>query len=235
MILMIDNYDSSVYNLVQYFKELDEDIAVKRNNEITIDDIKTLNPEIIVLSPGSYSSTEARNGHEILKNFITLARKRIKEKDSEINPLEYLEEELKNYQGENDNDLPFVGEAVSDTYIATPNLEKEREESLIDEIENKIKNAEQKGIDPICNETKNIKPIKLQSNFTKKGFEDTVQKVRNYIRSGDICKANLTQRFTGQTSLSSYELYRDLRRFFIEQFGAFSNFDKSQVVSICQN
>lgn len=212
MILMIDNYDSSVYNLVQYFKELDEDIAVKRNNEITIDDIKTLNPEIIVLSPGSYSSTEA-----------------------ETNPLEYLEEELKNYQGENDNDLPFVGEAVSDTYIATPNLEKEREESLIDEIENKIKNAEQKGINPICNETKNIKPIKLQSNFTKKGFEDTVQKARDYIRSGDIYQTNLTQRFTGQTSLSSYELYRDLRRFFIEQFGAFSNFDKSQAVSICQN
>ena len=212
MILMIDNYDSSVYNLVQYFKELDEDIAVKKNNEITIDDIKTLNPEIIVLSPGSYSSTEA-----------------------ETNPLEYLEEELKNYQGENDNDLPFVGEAVSDTYIATPNLEKEREESLIDEIENKIKNAEQKGINPICNETKNIKPIKLQLNFNKKGFEDAAQKVRNYIRSGDICKANLTQRFTGQTSLSSYELYRDLRRFSPAQFGAFLNFDKSQAVSICQN
>lgn len=210
MILMIDNYDSSVYNLVQYFKELDEDIAVKKNNEITIDDIKTLNPEIIALSPGLYIQTE-------------------------INPLDYLEDELKNYQGENDIDLPFVGEAVSDTYIATPNLEKEREESLIDEIENKIKNAEQKGIDPICNETKNIKPIKLQSNFTKKGFEDTVQKVRNYIRSGDIYKANLTQRFTGQTSLYSYELYRDLRRFSPAQFGAFLNFDKSQAVSICQN
>ena len=59
MILMIDNYDSFVYNLVQYFKELDEDIVVKRNDEITIDDIKTLNPEIIVLSPGPCSPNEA--------------------------------------------------------------------------------------------------------------------------------------------------------------------------------
>ena len=59
MILMIDNYDSFVYNLVQYFGELNEDMVVKRNDEITIDDIKTLNPEIIVLSPGPCSPNEA--------------------------------------------------------------------------------------------------------------------------------------------------------------------------------
>ena len=44
-----------------------------------------------------------------------------------------------------------------------------------------IKTAEQKGIDPICYETKNIKPIKLQSNFTKKGFEDAVQKMSSVL------------------------------------------------------
>ena len=59
MILMIDNYDSFVYNLVQYFGELNEDMVVKRNDEITIDDIKTLNPESIVLSPGPCSPNEA--------------------------------------------------------------------------------------------------------------------------------------------------------------------------------
>ena len=59
MILMIDNYDSFVYNLVHYFEELDEEIIVKRNDEITIDDIKILNPEIIVLSPGPCSPNEA--------------------------------------------------------------------------------------------------------------------------------------------------------------------------------
>ena len=59
MILMIDNYDSFVYNLVQFLGELGEEIVVKRNNEITIEEISKLNPEIIVLSPGPCSPTEA--------------------------------------------------------------------------------------------------------------------------------------------------------------------------------
>lgn len=69
MILMIDNYDSFVYNLVHYFEELDEEIIVKRNDEITIDDIKTLNPEIIVLSPGPCSPNEAGICIETVKYF----------------------------------------------------------------------------------------------------------------------------------------------------------------------
>ena len=117
------------------------------------------------------------------------------------------------------------------TYIATPNLDRKKEESLIDEIESRIKYSEQKGIDPICYESKNIKPIKLTSNFTKQEFENAVQKVRDYIRSGDIYQANLTQRFSGQTTLSSYELYRDLRRFSPAPFGAFLNFDKFHILS----
>lgn len=59
MILMIDNYDSFVYNLVQYIGELGEEITVKRNDEITINDIEEINPEIIVLSPGPCSPNEA--------------------------------------------------------------------------------------------------------------------------------------------------------------------------------
>ena len=47
MILMIDNYDSFVYNLVQYIEELGETVVVKRNNEIKISDIEELNPEVI--------------------------------------------------------------------------------------------------------------------------------------------------------------------------------------------
>ena len=107
--------------------------------------------------------------------------KKIKAKDSKTNPHDDLEEELKNYQGENDTHLPFVGGAVgylsydlgnymeklpkiaeddmnvydlyfgfynwvvvvddleNKTYIATPNLDRQKEESLIDEIERKIK------------------------------------------------------------------------------------------------
>lgn len=59
MILMIDNYDSFVYNLVQYIGELGEDIVIKRNNEITLKEIEDLDPEIIVLSPGPCSPMES--------------------------------------------------------------------------------------------------------------------------------------------------------------------------------
>lgn len=59
MILMIDNYDSFVYNLVQFLGELGEEIIVKRNDEIDLKDIEELNPEIIVISPGPCSPTEA--------------------------------------------------------------------------------------------------------------------------------------------------------------------------------
>ena len=57
---MIDNYDSFVYNLVQYIGELGEEVLVKRNDEITIEEIKELDPEIIVLSPGPCSPKESQ-------------------------------------------------------------------------------------------------------------------------------------------------------------------------------
>ncbi|NHH90029.1 aminodeoxychorismate/anthranilate synthase component II [Pseudoalteromonas sp. MB47] len=59
MLLMIDNYDSFTYNLVQYFQRLDQDVLVKRNDEISIAEIIQLNPEHIVLSPGPCSPNEA--------------------------------------------------------------------------------------------------------------------------------------------------------------------------------
>ncbi len=59
MLLMIDNYDSFTYNLVQYFGELGEDIIVKRNDEITVDDIARMNPERIIISPGPCTPAEA--------------------------------------------------------------------------------------------------------------------------------------------------------------------------------
>lgn len=59
MILMIDNYDSFTYNLVQYFGELGQEVQVFRNDEITLAQIQTLNPDIIVLSPGPCTPNEA--------------------------------------------------------------------------------------------------------------------------------------------------------------------------------
>ena len=59
MLLMIDNYDSFTYNLVQYFAELGEDVKVVRNDEITVHDIGALQPDKLVLSPGPCSPAEA--------------------------------------------------------------------------------------------------------------------------------------------------------------------------------
>jgi len=52
MIFMLDNFDSFTYNLAQYFEQLDCEVNVKRNNEITVEEVLSLRPEAIVLSPG---------------------------------------------------------------------------------------------------------------------------------------------------------------------------------------
>ncbi|UJX25785.1 aminodeoxychorismate/anthranilate synthase component II [Pseudoalteromonas sp. CF6-2] len=67
MLLMIDNYDSFTYNLVQYFQRLDQDVLVKRNDEISIAEIKQLKPEHIVLSPGPCSPNEAGISLEVVE------------------------------------------------------------------------------------------------------------------------------------------------------------------------
>lgn len=59
MLLMIDNYDSFTFNLVQYFAELGETVKVVRNDEITLDEIAALKPDRLVLSPGPCSPAEA--------------------------------------------------------------------------------------------------------------------------------------------------------------------------------
>mgnify|MGYP001824692207 FL=1 len=59
MLLMIDNYDSFTYNLVQYFGELGSDVRVFRNDEITVDEIGRLEPDHLVISPGPCTPSEA--------------------------------------------------------------------------------------------------------------------------------------------------------------------------------
>jgi len=59
MLLMIDNYDSFTFNLVQYFAELGEEVKVVRNDEIGVNDIATIKPDRICISPGPCSPTEA--------------------------------------------------------------------------------------------------------------------------------------------------------------------------------
>jgi anthranilate synthase component 2 len=69
MLLMIDNYDSFTYNVVQYFGELGADVKVIRNDELTVAEIEALNPERIVVSPGPCTPNEAGVSLEVIKHF----------------------------------------------------------------------------------------------------------------------------------------------------------------------
>ncbi|WP_430788096.1 anthranilate synthase component II [Virgibacillus flavescens] len=69
MILIIDNYDSFTFNLVQYIKQLDKEVIVARNNKITIEEIRNLNPSHILISPGPGHPSDAGISLETVKNF----------------------------------------------------------------------------------------------------------------------------------------------------------------------
>ena len=69
MILMIDNYDSFTYNVVQYLYELEQDVLVKRNDEITVDEVALIQPDYIVLSPGPCTPNEAGISLKVVDRF----------------------------------------------------------------------------------------------------------------------------------------------------------------------
>ncbi len=69
MILIIDNYDSFTYNLVSYFKILKQEVLIFRNDSISLNEIKSLNPNVIVISPGPCSPLEAGISCEVVNYF----------------------------------------------------------------------------------------------------------------------------------------------------------------------
>jgi anthranilate synthase component 2 len=69
MLLMIDNYDSFTYNIVQYFGELGEDVRTVRNDQITLEQIADMNPDRICISPGPKSPKDAGVSVDVLKAF----------------------------------------------------------------------------------------------------------------------------------------------------------------------
>ncbi len=69
MVLMIDNYDSFTYNVVQYCRELGADLKVIRNDELTVEEIKELNPEKIILSPGPSTPDDAGVTLDVIREF----------------------------------------------------------------------------------------------------------------------------------------------------------------------
>lgn len=71
MLLMIDNYDSFTYNLVQYLGELSADVRVHRNDAVSLSDIETMDPEKIVISPGPCTPNEAGISMDVIKHFAS--------------------------------------------------------------------------------------------------------------------------------------------------------------------
>ena len=69
MLLMLDNYDSFTYNVVQYLGELGADVKVVRNDELSVAEIEALNPERIVVSPGPCTPNEAGVSLELIRHF----------------------------------------------------------------------------------------------------------------------------------------------------------------------
>ena len=69
MILVLDNYDSFTYNLVQYFGELGAELVVRRNDRTTIEEVEQLHPEKICISPGPGTPDEAGISNELIRHF----------------------------------------------------------------------------------------------------------------------------------------------------------------------
>jgi len=71
MILVLDNYDSFTYNLVQYLGELGVDVQVRRNDEVSLEQIRALKPERILVSPGPCSPRESGLSNEVIRTFAS--------------------------------------------------------------------------------------------------------------------------------------------------------------------
>jgi anthranilate synthase/aminodeoxychorismate synthase-like glutamine amidotransferase len=69
MILVVDNYDSFTYNLVQYFGELGAELIVRRNDQITIDEVEQLRPERLCISPGPGTPDDAGISNDLIRRF----------------------------------------------------------------------------------------------------------------------------------------------------------------------
>ncbi len=69
MVVVIDNYDSFTYNLVQYLGELGADLVIFRNDEVTIEDIRAITPDHVVISPGPGNPDDGGISNEVLKEF----------------------------------------------------------------------------------------------------------------------------------------------------------------------
>lgn len=113
-------------------------------------------------------------------------------------------------------------------YVASLGI-VDSEENVVEKIVKKIKSSEEKGVE--INLPKITKKKEFKSNFTKDEFINSVKKVQDYIKSGDIYQANLTQRFSCDLEETPYELYGKLREINPAPFATFMDFKDGQIVS----
>ncbi|OPJ57044.1 aminodeoxychorismate synthase component I [Alkalithermobacter paradoxus] len=119
----------------------------------------------------------------------------------------------------------------NETYIVTPNIDEKLEFNIIEDVSQRILDSQNNGIDKVCYEESSHEEIDLKSNFTKEEYVNSIKKIQDYIESGDVYQVNLTQRFSGEINISSYDLYRDLRRVSPAPFGSFLKFDDVHILS----
>lgn len=138
-----------------------------------------------------------------------------------------------------DVDIPDMFFGIYDGVIAIDHLEKKAyaaalgvkndAQQIIDEIESAISDAEKNGVSIEMPKVANSPAI--ESNFTKEDYLEALQKVKDYIRSGDIYQVNMTQRFSCKTELQPYDLYTRLRTINPAPFACYMDFDEGHILS----
>lgn len=112
-----------------------------------------------------------------------------------------------------------------ETYIATYEICKDSKEN-IECIVKLIENAKKPDL-----KIKEIQKTLLKSNFKKEEYVEAIERIREYIKAGDVYQVNMTQRFEGETNMDSYDLYNRLRTLSPAPFGAFLNFEDINILS----
>ncbi len=115
-----------------------------------------------------------------------------------------------------------------EVYIASLGI-KDLDEKVIGKIESYIQKEEKKGVE--ISDTHSKKSIYRGANFEKQEYIKAINKIKDYIKAGDIYQANMTQRFEYETEYSSFELYSKLRRINPAPFASFIDFGEGQIVS----
>lgn len=122
----------------------------------------------------------------------------------------------------------IIDHTKDEVYIAALGI-KDNEEKTISNIENAIILGEENGVE-ICISS-NSKSSEIVSNFAKEDYLKSIDKIREYIKSGDIYQANMTQRFECSTEMSPYEIYAKLRDINPAPFASFIDFGGGHIVS----